>query len=63
MAGTGTDDRQSDPNTEEKRKKIQNVRTYKGANIDSDHLFVVAKMNMGALKENGGKHKKNEMEY
>jgi endonuclease/exonuclease/phosphatase family metal-dependent hydrolase len=53
MIPGGTEGNQIDHMLISKKWKriIQDVRTYRGANVDSDHLLVVAKMRMKVVKQ------------
>jgi hypothetical protein len=59
MIPGGTEGNQIDHMLISKKWKriIQDVRTYRGANVDSDHLLVVAKMRMKVVKQTGGSRK------
>jgi endonuclease/exonuclease/phosphatase family metal-dependent hydrolase len=59
MIPGGTEGNQIDHMLISKRWKriIQDVRTYGGANVDSDYLLVVAKMRMKVVKQTGGSRK------
>jgi hypothetical protein len=59
MISGGTEGNQIDHMLISKKWKriIQDVRTYRGANVDSDHLLVVAKMRMKVVKQTGGSRK------
>ncbi|KAH0817300.1 hypothetical protein GEV33_005491 [Tenebrio molitor] len=59
MIPGGTEGNQIDHMLISKKWKriIQNARTYRGANVDSDHLLVVAKMRMKVVKQTGGSRK------
>jgi hypothetical protein len=59
MIPVGTEGNQRDHMLISKKWKriIQDVRTYRGANVDSDHLLVVAKMRMKVVKQTGGSRK------
>ncbi|KAH0818193.1 hypothetical protein GEV33_004600 [Tenebrio molitor] len=59
MIPVGTEGNQRDHMLISKKWKIiiQDVRTYRGPNVDSDHLLVVAKMRMKVVKQTGGSRK------
>jgi endonuclease/exonuclease/phosphatase family metal-dependent hydrolase len=59
MIPGGTEGNQIDHMLISKKWKriIQDVRTYRGANVDSDHLLVVAKMRAKVVKQTGGSRK------
>jgi hypothetical protein len=59
MIPGGTEGNQIDHMLISKKWKriIQDVRTYRGANVDSDHLLVVAKIRMKVVKQTGGSRK------